>query len=391
MSITERLMRQGAFTVELARGTPEDVLDAVGFFDSIVVTNQHLDLNDGWGDADMLTAATYTGMVRVIPRGDERLLEGIGNLGWLGDENGKGQILIAGDDSLLGYLPGTATFAGWWTGLLGTVDAIAAPLTAGTIDAITAPSGLELTSRFDLMNRRQIGEAVGDYYGGEFRCNTDFSVDAGADTDLFVTTTPTAIIVRAGSGDDPLLRSIRIDAATVTKDVIDYVTDVIAVGEGVTGSDTITSPFKDPLNAAVKRGALRNIDGDGLGPVADEFAAVYLGIADQAAETVTISTQDFDSEGAFKVGDTIYIFDPDSGLVDAATQKQFRGDVVFPTTIRVVGAVWPITSGMGVYTRTGGAVYTDLTEHVVFEDSPATLEIGARPRPHHQGVSSSGR
>ena len=378
MSVTERLMRQGAWSVELSSETPEDVLDAVGFFDSIVVTNQHLLLTEGWTDAAILAAATYSGMIRVVPRGDKRVVKGIGNLGWLGDEKGKGQILTRANG--IGFTPGTKTHVGWWTDLLGTIDSIASPLTAGTLSAITAPTnGGELLDAFYHVTRRDVADTVAVYYRGEYKPNHDFTVDAGQASDLFVTT-PTAIIVREASGDDPTLRSVKIRKAAVVKDVVDYVTDVTAIGKGVTGTDTITSPYKDPQDAVVKRFVQVNVDTASLA-FADEYATVTLAASDQVAETVTISTNDYDSEGVFKVGDTIYIYDPDSGLVDASVQKQFRGQMVFPTTIRLVGVTWPVTRGMGVYVRTGAGVYTDLTPYVVFEDTAVKLEIGALPRP----------
>ena len=370
MSVTERIGALGGFTVALDPDTPDNILDAATPFTSIVICNQHLNLNDGWTDAGILAAAIYSGMIRRLPRGDNNTIEGVGNAAWWGDEQDRGQILI-------NYTPGTQTFVGWFTGLCGTIDSVTAPLTAGTLTAVSAPAAGNLTDTVTLTNRRQVADLVADYYSGEYRINPDFTVDAGTESDLYVTT-PTAVIVRKGSGDDPNYPSIRIDQATVTKDVDDYLTDIYAVGKGVTGSATTTTTYADPQGNDVYREAILQVDTDNSG-VADTIADAVL--TDQTLRTaISIDTQEFDQEGAFTVGDTVYVYDPDSGLVDAATQIQFRGRTLFPTTIRVVGATWPIRRGMAVYIRSGAGAYTDVTEYVLFEDSSTTLEVGATPR-----------
>lgn len=371
--ITERLMKLGTWTVPLKQGIPENVLGAIDCFDSIVITNQWLNLDDGWTDSQILDAAIYTGMIRVLPRGDQSVLEGIGNLGWFGDENNRGQILTAA------YTPGTQTHAGWWTGLTGTIESIASPLTAGTLNTVTRGDALELEDSFQYVNRRNVADAVASFYEAEYRVNHDFTIDAGTAAQLFATT-PTAVLVRRASGKDLELSGINIDQATLRRDVIEYTTKVVAQGKGVTGSDSITSSYKDPQNSAVQRHILVNVQTD-VAAAAGVYAESVLADLDDITNTVTISTRDYDSEGAFTVGDTVYIYDPEAGLIDASTQKQFRGEVVFPTTIRVVGSSWPVVSGMGVYTRTGAGVLTDITRFVEWEsDTSATLEVGSLPR-----------
>src|SRR5690606_25944847 len=66
---------------------------------------------------------------------------------------------------------------------------------------------------------------------------------------------------------------------------------------------------------------------------------------------ITLSSDQFDLGSDIAVGDTIYVWDPEQGLVDLSNQVTYRGRTIFPIAIRVLGMTSPIQAGMGVYFR----------------------------------------
>ena len=107
MSVTERLMGLGKWSVKLKPTAPLWILEQVDYFGSIVITTGRVFYEqDGMSDADMLEAAAYTGQVTEIPRRDRLTISGVSNRGWLGDGNNGGDILE------VAYSPGTRSLTG---------------------------------------------------------------------------------------------------------------------------------------------------------------------------------------------------------------------------------------------------------------------------------------
>lgn len=380
MSVTERLMRQGTWAVKLSELTPRNVLDALEFFGSIVITPQHLPL-EVVPAANIVASAVYTGMVRKLERGENLGLGGPGNLAWLGDEKGIGQRLSS-------FQAASTDFSGWVTGLLGTIDSVASPLTAGTITNIAAPAAGDLGDTYSDVNRRQVLHVVADYYGGEFKVNPNFSLDAGSEADVFVTS-PVAVLVRNSfPGFDAQFASASLIDGLLVDDVEDFLTKVIVLGANAEAESTSSTTFTDPQGATVVREWLLTSDTTDTASLG-QLATAALDRTKTSLKTiaVSLSIDDFDVQGSFQVGDSIFVNDVRAGLFDITSQIQWRGQTIFPIVLRVRGIKWLIKEGMGVYFRAGDGTLTDLTEYVEFETGSATLEVGADPRALTKNIS----
>ena len=110
---------------------------------------------------------------------------------------------------------------------------------------------------------------------------------------------------------------------------------------------------------------------------------------DQPQREITLSTDAYELKGTaggsgrVNPGDMIYVFDPDNDLYSTSTPVLYQGRVVYPATVRVTAVREPITADRGVYSISwsgGNFVLTDLSPFVVFEDGPATVELGEPKR-----------
>jgi hypothetical protein len=97
-------------------------------------------------------------------------------------------------------------------------------------------------------------------------------------------------------------------------------------------------------------------------------------------KAVSIATEEYDIDRDVQVGDNLYVYRPDSSMVDPTNQVRYRGGVIYPVILRVISATWPIERGMGAWYRDGTGAWTDLTNHVVFEDAGTSFEVGAPMR-----------
>lgn len=381
-TVNERLMSVGAWSITLRADTPEWLISRFEYYSSIVITRARMRPADV-GDQGILDAAVYSGPVTKLPRRDSLTAEGESNRLWLGDGRGGGDILEEA------YAPGTPTFVNWWTGLLGTINSVPSPLTAGTLTAITAPAAGELTDEVIDVTRLAVAQLVSDYYGGEYRCNPNFTVDAAAAATLFVTD-PRVMVVREPGGTDPSIQSLRLVDVELGTDVDDYTTKVIALGDSARGSDEITSPYYDPQGNTVRRDRIANVDATSES-VADELAAAILADVDGPRTGLKLTVDGFTPAAGLAAGDTMYVFDRfTEALQDNTNPVPYWGDIVYPVAIRCLGIKWPLVEGYGVYLRVhdgSSAVYYDLSPHVVWEDQTATtdLEVGAIARSSQLG------
>lgn len=84
--------------------------------------------------------------------------------------------------------------------------------------------------------------------------------------------------------------------------------------------------------------------------------------------------------GPLRIGEYLWAYDREAGLYDMANETRFRGDVIYPQKLRLVGHSWPVEPGMGVYYRDKDGAVIDLSEWVESESGDATLEVGAFAR-----------
>jgi hypothetical protein len=441
VSVEEILMRPGAGRVNLIDSVPADLTKTiydllVGVGCHVVITPTPIDTTV-MADADVLTAALYTGRVEARP--DRTSIEFVGTSTWLDSYT----------DADLTRTAGTPT---QWLG-----DTLINNLTTGTVSG-----GGNVTRTFlaHAQTRRQILDAVASEGGWEYVVRPDFKVDAG--TSLFPVT-PTVVITNKNEGRDGSFVGLLGGLADQNVDASGIATKVVALGQGigtsiVTGSATkvvalktqngntptlvsvVSAPSVTVATAAtvastintaativtaatVSTGAVRggavsdqrgikfdsrslnpglagnrrsqyeNLAG-GVGPApvpdvpsylpwldASRFASSTVNATGPQSGLPSIGAESQFVRRLIRPGDNVYLYDIDSGLYDTANQIVYRGETIFPVKHRVLSMTWAIENGYGVYIRSNAATpaYYDLTPYVDWEQPGATLEVGSRP------------
>lgn len=385
--ISELLEAQGRWKIRLRADAPFDDLDRWGH---VIVTPEWVDPRV-FADADLLALSRYTGILwHRRSAGDGYEISGPSLVAHLGDHEGKGDVFeteISSDgDSFAQAVrkrlpPGGAITEGTLHSVVGTYDGD---------DIYVTPRGAI--------------DYVCGVFEAEWRVNPDGTLDAGLEADLYsadpgALARPPVLVNRGGS--DPNAKGIPVAALVTEDDVADYTTKVLLLGQGegagdalLVGTATAASvPYKDIHGNALVRKRIVNEAETSEGN-ASARAQLHLNRFSSERQALAISTADYDIEGDFALGDTVFVYDPAQGLSDPANEVAFRGELLDPVAIRVVGIEWPVTRGMGVFYRDADGVYTDLTEHVEWEDGPTLLIVGAKPRrltPAVEGQIISGR
>ena len=374
--ITQRLMRLGRWTANFEGIDPA----TLEHFGHVIVTRQRVDSRVLDGTA-MLTVSAYTGLIRsrATTGGGTVEVSGAGLEVWLGDEDDKGVVLEVprnfSNDTFADVLDRSASEP---YGLLRDDRGGQTAIRAGTIHPVPGT----YTAGHDLQSQRSAIGYVLDTFRAEYRINPDGTFDAGRADDLFETS-PEAIIV-ADAGSDPNTEGIPGQSES-ERDVDDYTTRVVllARGEGdaiPTGTaDIASNPYVDLWGRPVVRTRLINESETSVGN-SDRRARLQLNRFINTRDDIRLVTDDYEIDGTFNVGDTVWVYDPDQGLVDLGNEVIYRGRTLNPAAIRILGMTWPITEGMGVYHRSGTGEITDLTDNVLWETSGTSLEVGATPR-----------
>lgn len=379
MAVTEVLKALGSWELDLLPSVPRDVLDALGYFGHVAIVPGRLDPAQ-YGD-NLLDAARYVGVLRTKTIGDDGRtnapgdnisIGGVGMAFWLGDEDGKGDVFENAVE------PASASFATTINMLLPASGAV----TAGTIHSVSGT----YTGRHQYETPRTAINYVCDTMSTtsvpvSWRVNGDGTLDAGPDSNLFVTN-PTCVILAKGAGEDMALRALP-GSMDVTRDMEDYSTRVVLLAEGegesiATGAADISpaTGFKDIHGNPLKLTRLVS-ESDTSTTNAEVRAELQLSRFTSTRNALTLSTSDYDVHGSFVVGDRVWVHDPDSGLVDTSTEITFRGVRLNPIKLQVTETSWAITSGYTVAYRTADGVWIDLTDYVEFEtDTTSTVTVG---------------
>ena len=366
MTVTERLMKAGQFTVNLTDDAPRSAWAAVQEFDHIVITPTRLLPVESFSDANILAQAIYTGVVVTKPT--NRTISGLGLADWLGDDEGGGDVL---DTAVTNT---NATLSTWVTSLL------PSSITAGTV----TNTGTNLTYTYQFMSRREALSHACRSVGAEWRVNADGTFDAAAPATLFVAT-PDTVITRHPQGTEGALQGIEATRLEQSRDVAKYTTKVIVVGKTgdgalvATGSATGANVYKDLFNNNVVKERLVNAPAEPAANVS-AYAASVLALYGSVRRRITLSSSTYAVPIRTRPGDYLWVYDPEAYLADLANQITWRGELITPIKLRCHSYTWPIEAGMGVYVRRSGATptYTDLTPFVEWENGrDTTWEIGA--------------
>ena len=381
MAVQEVLKALGSWEVKLLPGTPRDVLDALDYFGHVAIVPGRLDPAQ-YGD-NLLTTARYVGVLRRRTIGDDGRtsapqddlsIGGCGMAFWLGDEDGKGAVYENA------VTPASASFATTINMLLPASGA--GSVTAGTIYSVVGT----YTGKHQYESPRTAIGYVCDTMSTasvpvSWRVNGNGTLDAGPDANLFVVN-PTCVIMATGAGEDMALRALP-GSMDVTRDVEDYSTRVVLLAEGdgtsiATGAADISpaTSYKDIHGNTLKLTRLVS-ESDTATANAAVRAQLALSQFTSTRNALTLSTSDYDVHGTFQVGDRVWVYDPDSGLIDTSTEITFRGMRINPIKLQVTETSWAITKGYTVAYRSGAGVWTDLTQYVEWEtDSTNTVTVG---------------
>jgi hypothetical protein len=379
VAVTEVLKALGSWEVKLLPATPRDVLDALDYFGHVAIIPGRLDPLQ-YGD-NLLDAARYVGVLRTRTVGDDGRTNapqddlsvgGVGMAMWLGDEDGKGDVYENAVE------PASASFADTVNMLLPASGAV----TAGTIYSVAG----QYTGRHHYETPRTAIGYVCDTMSTtsvpvSWRVNGDATLDAGPDADLFVTN-PTCVITTKGAGEDMAMRALP-GSVDVTRDVEDYSTRVVLLAEGegasiATGAADISpaTSYKDIHGNPLKLTRLVS-ESDTATANASVRAQLALSQFTSTRNALTLSTSDYDMHGTFRVGDRVWVYDPDSGLVDTSTEIVFRGQRINPIKLQVTETQWAITKQYTVAYRSAAGTWYDLTQYVDFEtDTTSNVTVG---------------
>lgn len=375
MSVTQVHEALGAFEIELLGNVPRDVLDGIQYFSHLAIIPGRIDPRQ-YGDG-VLSAARYVGVVRGIKIADDgrtNLIEddirvsGVGMEFWLGDDDGKGYVLET-EQSFTASTFNTV------------INALRpASVSNGTIFSVSG----SYTGRHQYETPRHAIQYVCDTLSTTaipvgYRVTNDGKLNAGPESSLFVTN-PQCIIMRKGGtqGEDMFMRALP-STVNLDQDMEDFSTRVVMLAEAdggqfTTGAADIgtvapgVNTYKDLFGNALVLTKLVS-ESDTLEDNADTRAEIALRAVIDPHRTLSLSTQDYDIHGSFEVGDYVWVYDPDAGLVDTANEVLIRGVRVNPIRLRVTEADWPVTEGYTVAHRNAAGVWTDITDYVHFEEA----------------------
>lgn len=370
MPITESLGALGQWTLQLKDSTPRAVRDAIQYFGHITVHTGRVQpelVGDG-----LLASSRYTGVLRGKGENDEGFsLSGCGMEFWLGDEDDKGVII---EDPL--------TFtAQTYTQTIRDLIAMTGSVTEGTFHAVAGTyTG---THQFQVL--RKAIAYVASTGGIEYRVNGDATLDVGTEAELYVTD-PKCLVVKRGAGVDMDLRAL-LGQSTVGSDTEDFTTRVVLLAQSTdtqvaTGDADIDpglNPYKDLHGNPIKLTRMVS-ESTTDSTNATARAQLQLNRFSGTRDALTLSTTEYDINGSARIGDYIWVFNPDIQLEDQNNQVTFRGQVMNPVKIRLIKSTWPVSEGFMVAYRDLNGVWRDLTDYVVWEGGQTTLEVGGYNR-----------
>lgn len=370
-SVTQVHRAVGSWDITFT-GLPLHVIEQLDELGHIAITESR---EDGPAIADsLLDSARYVGVVRGRRKEAAEFdftLKGAGLAWWLGTEDNLGAVYETPQPF------SNATLSTVITNLL--PDSIQ----PGTLTNTGLPT---YTGTHQWQTPREAIDYVCDTIGATWRVNNDGTLDAGPQATVF--SSGRALIVRReqDAGEDMTLRAFPGPADT-ERDREGFTTRAIVLGrleessvvEGTADISPGLNPFLDLFGNPVAMTRLVS-ETTTDGPNAAARAQIVVDQYSRPQRVVNLNTGDYDMRGVIEVGDFVWVYDPDAGLVDLANEVQFRGQRYNPVTEQVTSMTWPVTAGMGVYYRSRAGVWIDLSDWVVTSSSTTSIEVGAQDR-----------
>jgi hypothetical protein len=375
VAITETLQGLGGWEIQLTN-IPQDTVDKINYFGHIAVHVGRVDYRIE-GDA-ALSSSRYTGVVRKKVGDKEALkLSGPGMAMWLGDEDKKGAVI----EDLTTFT--AATFQNTIRGLLPASGAI----TEGTI--FNLPS--TFSGSFQYVSPREAIDYVTSTVGAVWRVNGNGTLDAGLESDLFVTL-PRTILNRQEAGVDMQLRAF-LGSVSTDQDVEDFTTRVVLIAQGdgaaVATADADIDPGKNPYKdvhgnfVALTRLVSESTTDAGN---ADARAQLQLNRFSDTRNAITLASSDYDIRGDIKVGDYLWVHDPELGIKDPTNEVAFRGKLIYPMKLQLTELTTPLDTRMSIGYRDWNGVWYNLSDYFVVETGSSTIVVGG----YNRSLTSAG-
>ena len=368
MPVTEVIRAVGSWELQLSDETPQVVWDGIGYYGHVVIHAGPVEVNVA-GDS-LLSSARYVGVLRKKDHAEGFSIGGGGMAMWLGDEDGKGSVI----ESSLSIVAKT---------LEESARLILPPASSAILEGsyFALPGNPTLTHTFQWVTQREALNYLSDTLGAEWKVLGTGHLHMGPEGSLFVVN-PKTVVTRRDQGTDLTLRAFSGNVATEQK-IDDFTTRVVLLATDDNGSvataaadiNPVLNPYKDLHGATIKMTRL-------IGESSTDFtnaparAQLQLNRFSGTSDSLTLSTQDYDVKGNVEVGDYVWIYDPEHGLIDAVSEIIFRGQRLNPMKLRLKETTWPVTRGMHVAFRDRDGKWMDLTPHVEWETGDTTLVVG---------------
>lgn len=383
MAVTEVLRAVGSWELALSEDVPQQIWDGLQYYGHIAIHAGPVDVRVA-GDS-LLSSARYVGVLRTKNHDNNAFtLAGGGMALWLGDEDGKGWVI---EDPLV-IANKTLEQA---TRLI--LPPASSAILEGSYFAL--PGGPTFTNTFQWVTQREALNYLADTLGAEWKVLGTGLLHIGPEGSLFVTS-PVAVVTRRDQGSDLTLRAFPGLLAT-EQSITDFTTRVVLLATDGSGSiataDADISPglngYKDVHGATLTMTRL-------IGESSTDFtnaaarAQLQLNRFTGTSDALTLSSADYDISGTVRVGDSLWVYDPEHQLIDNATEIIFRGQRLNPLKLRLTETTWPIAEGMHVAFRSGTGVWSDLTPYVQWESGETTLVVGGFTRRLGDGSDGGG-
>jgi hypothetical protein len=375
MTVQERLGAFGDWSVTLSQETPDEILEALKEYQmgTLYITPSRVD----WRKVHPKEVARYAGIYQKREfTDDRRTISGCSLLLLLGNGQGRGSGVDLTPIDLTGE-----SFTDALTAAIADTD-----IQVGNI--VPEIGGLP-SGNFLLQDARHKVEEITKQFGAEYKITPKAELDAGSPASLWPTfNAPVVFIKRGAKGVDSDWKPLPIASSAMGEDVINFATQKIIAADQdgvpvIQGQATIASSKRGPNGTLLEITSV-SADSQVGQAAANARAAALLALENAPRQTVSLSTDEFDIDGTVVVGDTVSVWNPEVGFFDIDNHIIVQGEHYFPLNLRVFGATWPITEGMGVYLRpptaSGDDNIFDLSPYLVPESGSTDLEVGAAAR-----------
>lgn len=369
--ISEGLMATGSFEIPLKEGTPVSVLEAVQMFGLVCVTPARLPL-DAFNSDGVVDSASYTG-VAMGWGANRSTLRGFGPASLLGMSGGLSN-LFESDFTTSAY-----TIAQHVRGQVlrnlngGTGLYHQNGVYEGSLSASATTKSFDISAGTSPLEYLQL---IVDAFGVQWRINPDMTLDVDTASTLFGSFNGTAIFVQGGGRDGAGSYWAEIELNEDVEDWTErYIVKPTAGSNGT--ADIGTNPYYDFYEGAeLERERYESNSEANNATDAAAIATNRLATLDDVRREITISIDAYDPRYDLEPGQYVGVYLPDL-YVYSLNQYQHRGELVYPSLLRLQTITWPVQFGMGVYVRESdaSAEWMDISDHVAWESGPTALTV----------------